>query len=188
MKKTLLALALVASTFAASAMTVTGTAKYDYDRAESFPVSLHRGTVSVGFGFGALGTVDAGAVVDQARGYGAHATGDGFELGYTNGVKFGAFGLSGRAGYSRVADENGHINVTSLAANASYALTPTVSLVGGVEHLRLRTDIGNAIANRATIGAEVAVTKNVSVKALYARTRAEGYNANGLTTAVSYKF
>lgn len=188
MKKTLLALALAASTFAASAMDVTGTVKYDYDRAESFPVSLHRGAVSVGFGFGALGTVDGGIVVDQVRGYGASATGDGFELGYTNGVKFGAFGLSGRAGYTRVADENGHVNVTSLAVNASYALTPTVALVGGVEHLRARTDIGSAIANRSTIGAEVALTKNVAIKALYARTYAEGFTANGLTTAVSYKF
>ena len=195
MKKTLALAILALAAGAASAVEVTGTVKYDYDKLESASPYLagHRGTASLGFGFGTAGTVDAGVVTGQAVFGPNRLNTNGFDVGYSNGLKFGNFGIGGRLGFSQL--NTGTLlgnsitaDTTSIAANVSYAVAPNVSLVGGVEHLRIRLLDVSGIANRATVGFESPVTKNLSIKAVYARTRVDGENANGLTTAVSYKF
>lgn len=198
MKKIVLSAVLALSAVAASAMEVTGAVKYDYDRFEaaSGALSSHRATASLAGGFGKLGTMDVGLVTAQAQVTGDRVNLNGVEVGYSNGTKVGPVELGGRLGFTqyntgRIAGLSARADVLSVAGTVELPLTSKLSVVGGVEHLRadLSGDLdGKSIANRSTVGVEYAVSKNVSVQGLYARTRSEGENANGLTAVVRYKF
>lgn len=200
MKKTLLALALVATSFAAAAQ-VTGTVKYDYDRAEDSAVygAGHRVTTSLAYGFGSFGAVDAGYVAGQLVVGGNRVNGNGFDIGYSNGVKLGNVGVNARIGYSELRSGrvqgfgSGTLARTSVAVEGTLPVTKSVTAVAGYEYNDVRIRAGGALlgeghGDRFTVGADLAVSKNLSVRALYARSRALGQDANGLTTAVSYKF
>lgn len=201
MKKIFATLALAALATAASAQ-VTGSVKYDYDRVESGAVygAGHRITTGLQYGLGgALGAVDAGFVAGQLVIGGNRANANGFDIGYSNGIKLGTVGLNGRVGYSELRSGrvqgigSGVLARTSVAVEGTLPVTTTVTAIAGYEYSDIRVSgngslLADGSANRFTVGAEVAVTKNVSVRAVYARTRAEGQDANGLTTAVSYKF
>ncbi len=198
MKKTILIAALALASAAASAQGLSGTVKYDYDRFESVvpALSAHRVTTGLKYDFGAVGAVDGGFVAGQLVAGGSRVNATGFDVGYSNGFSLGPVALTGRVGYSelnagRIKDLTARVKTWSLGATAAYKLTQSVALVGGFEHLNAKLDGslgGDAIANRYTVGADFAIAKNTTVRAVYARTRAEGENANGLTAAVTYKF
>lgn len=188
MKKTLLAAVLLSVAGLASAGDLTGTVKYDYDKASgNADASLHRVTTGLKYDFGTVGAVDGGYVAAQARLGGATGNGQGYEIGYSNGVKLGSVALSGRLSFSQLSFDAAKIDVAKAEVGAALPITDRLSLTGGFEHLRMTRD-ADAIANRGLVGVDYALTKQLSLRAQYARTWSEGDTANGLTTAVSYKF
>lgn len=190
MKKIFATLVLAAMATAASAQ-LTGTAKYDFDRLEGGDITVHRGTVGLKY-TGVYGAVDGAVASGQLRTPIGDNTANGFEIGYSNGLKLGQFTTTGRIGYSELRTTGGGLDRTSLSVETSLPLTKSISGVAGYEYndIRLKAfgQVAEDTANRFTIGADFAVTKNISLRALYAVTRTEGENANGLTAAVSYKF
>lgn len=157
MKKTLILATLALASLAASAVEVTGTVKYDYDRFENTPTWLSQHNVVVGakVGFGAAGAVDAGFVTNQIV-TGTRSNQVGYELGYSNGLKIGSLGLSGRIAYRHqdlnnaatagsivgVAFANaidGSLNQTRYSVEVTYPLSSTVTGFVGGEHISTRT-------------------------------------------------
>lgn len=187
MKKSLLAAALLSLAGLASAGELSGTVKYDYDKMDGGDASLHRVTTGLKYDFGTVGAVDGGFVASQARLGGKSANGQGYEVGYSNGLKVGPVALTGRLSFSQLSFDPARIDVYKAEVGAALPVTTNLSLVGGYEHIQLKRD-ADAIANRGIIGVDYAITKQLSVRAQYARTWSEGDTANGLTTAVSYKF
>lgn len=186
MKKLALIAVLALAAGAASAANYSAFTTYDYDNVNSVSgVALHRGTAGVAAGFGDYGIVDAAVVYDRANAFGQHENEHGFELGYTNGVKFGKIGVMGHVAAGRLT--NSHTNTLRVSVEGNYPVTSTVSAVAGLEHIRVD---GDAVANRTILGADVAVTKDVSARVAYAHTNITGapVNANGLSLAVNYKF
>jgi opacity protein-like surface antigen len=194
LKKTFATLALLAIATTASAG-VTAFTTYDYDRANEGQgawKSQHEAHVGAALGT-KFGTVDA-AVVGRQLVTNKRDDNLGFELGYSNGLKLGAVGLTGRVAYgqinqvdTKIGGFSGNSAYYSLAAEAS---TPLASTVTGFVGYRFRGDANGdtPLQNRFTVGADVALAKNVALRAGYAFTKQNGVNYNGLTTAVSYKF
>jgi hypothetical protein len=194
MKKTLLALALVATSLAATAG-VTGFSTYDYDRANQgqggwqSQHELHVGAAVTT----AIGTFDGAGVYRQLV-TGVRDDNAGFEVGYGAGIKLGSLGLNGRAAYGqinqvdiRTGGFSGNSAYYSLGAEASLPVASNVTAFGGY---RFRGDANGdtPIQNRYTVGADIAVNKALTVRAGYAFTKQGGVNFNGLTTAIAYKF
>lgn len=190
MKKIFATIVLASLATAASAQ-LTGTAKYDFDRLEGGAVTLHRGTVGLKY-TGAYGSVDGGAVSGQLRTDIGSITANGFEIGYSNSLKLGTITTTGRVGYSELRTSGGQLDRTSVSVEGSLPITKTVNGVVGYEYndLRLKAfgGVAEGTAHRYTVGADVALTKTVGLRALYAISRSEGENANGLTAALTYKF
>lgn len=195
MKKSLIAAALAAASFAASAG-VTGFVSYDYDRdlEKNKPwFSQHETIVGAKLGT-SLGTVDGGIVVRQLV-TGVRDDNLGFELGYTNGLKLGPVGVTGRVAYGRVNQVDttgggftGNSEYYSLAAEAALPVTSTVTAFAGFRHRNGLEADTPAASNRYTVGADVTLTKSLGLRVGYAHTRQAGLIFNGVTTAVSYKF
>lgn len=186
MKKLALIATLAMAATAATAADLSVFGRYDYDNVtNTSKVDLNRGTVGVAASFGQYGTVDAGVVGARARTYLGTGSDQGVEVGYTNGTTFGKLGISGRVGYARY-NENS-LDILRLSTEATYPVTTGVVAVAGVEHIRAEND---AVANRFSVGADVAVAKNVSTRIAATRTNFTGSSvaANGLTVGVSYKF
>jgi hypothetical protein len=169
---------------------------YDYDRANGGQAgwkSQH--VVKTGVSLPtALGTVDA-SLVGQQLVTGVRDNGAGFELGYTNGIKLGGFGLKGRAAYGRVnlidvggGGFSGNGQYYSLAAEASMPVTKSVTGFAGYRYTHGLNANTPVAADRFTVGADVALSKTVSLRAGYAFTEQAGFKMNGLTTAISTKF
>ena len=186
MKKIAIMAVLAASVMSASAAEFTAYGTYDYDNLErANGVFMHRGTVGLKAGFGALGAVDVAAVGGRVFAAGGNYGDQGIEVGYSNGLKVGKFGLSGRIAAARLNESRA--DVLRVSTEGTYPVTATISAVAGMEHVRVE---GDAAANRFILGADYALTKNVAIRAAYARTNivGTGRDANGLTTTVSYKF
>lgn len=104
---------------------------------------------------------------------------------------------------------DGFINNLSLAVTGSMKVTDSVTGFVGAEHIQSKQNGNVSVArvynqvvtdgfkatindktsiNRLTVGADFALTKQLDARVGYARTFADGRQANGLTTAVSYKF
>lgn len=194
MKKTFTALALAALATAASAG-VTGFTTYDYDRANAGQGSWKsQHEVQVGVAVDTkLGTFD-GSVVGRQLVTSVRDDNLGFELGYTNGVKLGTVAVKGRLAYGQI----NQVDTTTggFSGNSSYykvgveAALPLTSTVTSFAGYRFTGDANGdtPLQNRFTVGADVALTKNLALRAGYAFTKQNGLNMNGLTTAVSYKF
>ena len=188
MKKTLVLAALALASVAASAG-VTGTVSYDYDRANNGQGLRAQHEALVGASYATkLGTVDAGVIARRVN-TGVYDDALGFELGYSNGLKLGPVAVTGRAAYGRVNQvAGGNTEYYSLAAEGSMPVASNVSAFVGYRHRNgLNADTA-AATNRFTVGADVALSKQLSVRAGYAFTKGASVNSNGLTTAVSYKF
>lgn len=186
MKKTLLAVTLLAATSAFAG--VTGFASYDYDNANAGQgTARYQQEAQVGVALSTkLGTFDGSAVGRRSTTAAADDQG-GFELGYTNGLKLGAVAVKGRVAYGRLNQvAGGNFEYYSLAAEAGLPITKTVTGFAGYR-FRDATGGGN-IQNRFTVGADLALTKNIALRAGYAFTKQDGLNFNGLTTAVAVKF
>lgn len=194
MKKSLIAVTLLAATSAFAG--ITATTSYDYDNVNSSKNKLtaqHEGTLGLAYGT-KFGTVDA-AVTGRRLDTANNDYNLGFEVGYTNGIKLGAVNLKGRAAYGRfnqvetkTAGFSGNSSYYSLAAEASTPITKQVTAFGGV---RMRNGINAetpGISTRYTAGVDVAVVKGLTARVGYAFTKQEGLNLNGITTAVSYAF
>ena len=186
MKKIALIATLVLAASAASAADLMAFGRYDYDNATSTSkVDLNRGTVGVAASFGQYGTIDAGLVGARLRTQFGSGSDQGIEVGYSNGTTFGKLGVSGRLGYARYNETS--LDVLRLSTEVTYPLAAGVVAVAGVEHIRAEND---AVANRFSVGTDLAVAKNVSTRIAATRTNFTGSSvaANGLTIGVSYKF
>lgn len=204
---------LIAGT--ASAGDLSTVVKYDYDRAQNLPVwaSTHTGSAGLKYDIGgSIGAVDASAVGEELVS-GTRSNTIGYEVGYSNGLSIGPVGLSGRVGYRQLqannvvvsysnvgVDLNGHLQSWRLSAEATLPVTSNVTgFVGFERDLNKATGTANFVSgsvkfddSRYTIGADVALTSRLSLRAGYAREQfnivSQQIHTNGLTTAVSYKF
>lgn len=173
MKKIFTALALAAAVTAASAVDLSASVKYDYDRGSNTPtwISEHIVTTGLKAGFGVFGAADVGFVATQLV-TGTRTDQTGYDLGYSNGFSLGPVALSGRIGYRHIdvnnavvttsgngfdaaAVVNGGINQTRYSVNATYALTPSVKAEVGAAHTSAIVSGNAAVA--ATNGQVVVV-------------------------------
>jgi hypothetical protein len=193
--KKLFTLAALALAVSAASAGVTGFTTYDYDRANEGQgswKSQHEAHVGAAVTT-KFGTVDA-AVVGRQLVTTKRDDNLGFELGYSNGLKLGPVAVAGRVAYgqinqvdTRTGGFSGNSAYYSLAAEGSMKVNADVSAFAGY---RFRGDANGdtPLQNRFTVGADLAVAKNVSARVGYAFTKQAGVNYNGLTTALSYKF
>ena len=204
MKKSILFAALVLAASASFAQ-VTGFVKYDYDRAEGTPqFSVHRSSTGLKYDFGnGAGAIDVATAGGQLVIGGDRVNGLGGDIGYSNGVKFGKFGLNGRIGYTRyeagtvgTVGRNTHVESWHYSVEGSYPVSTAVVAFAGVEHIngKISTTIADeqlqysSSGNRYTVGADIAVTDKLSARVGFARAVAFGHTGNGITTALNYKF
>lgn len=186
MKKTLLSAVLALASVAASA-SVTGFTTYDANNFAGSKTKTHE--VNVGAAMSTVyGTFDLAGVYNQVD-TGARDHQAGFEVGYSNGIKLGQFNLTGRAALGRnnfVAGEN--TQFYSLAGELSVPLT-SGAVTGFVGYRHRNYFNVDGVENRYSVGADIAVTKKLDVRVGYAHTTFGGdVKANGVVTAVSYKF
>lgn len=174
--------ALVLAATAASAG-VTSFATYDYGRAEGAPYAAgHEAQVGVKLPT-ALGVFDVAAVgvksvtTKSTDSYGG-------EVGYSLPVRLGSLVVTGRAGLGQVESAKYY----SLAAEASLPLTSSINAFAGFRHRNGFNSATPAAVNRITVGADAALTKTLTARVGYARTMANGRDANGVTTALAYAF
>jgi hypothetical protein len=189
MKKLAIMAALVVTSIAASATDYSLFAKDDYDRISGHPISVNRAVVGAKADFKQFGALDLGFADGRASYTSAHSSsGTGYDVGYSNGVSFGRLGFSGRVGASKF----GEVRLRSLALEASYPFSQRVTGFVGAEHLRGTVDHvrGHENAMRYTIGTNLGLTPNTTLRVGYARTEVNHSNAsaNGFTTALVYKF
>lgn len=190
MKKTLLALALVATSFAASASTLV-TADYGYLRATAAGPYLasHGAIVGVKQSFGALGNVKVfGGTVQRVSNTRDNGNTFGFTYSYDFATPLGQ--LSPEVGLSRVTGVANGVDTATVGALLRTPLSTGVQLVTGVGHTEALGSDKPGRTTSASVGAEVAVAKSVMVRASYAFTRLHTIerNANGLSVGVGYKF
>lgn len=184
MKKTLIAAALAISSSLATA--ATGFATYDYNSLNGASGTTQEVGVGVSVGT-TVGTFDAVVIGNRYR-LGAQDDTLGGEIGYSNGVKLLAGTITGRAALGRKnlrAGEN--TQYYSLSAEFAAPVTSAVGAFAGFRHRNAFNGTGS-VENRYTVGADISLTKAMSVRAGYAHTVAGGQKFNGLVTAVSYKF
>lgn len=194
MKKTILALTLMAATAAASA-NVTAFVKADYANANSGQPLHSQYEVATGAALKTtLGTLDA-ALLGQRIKTRIEDDGLGFELGYSNGLKLGTVKVTGRVSYgrvnqlrTRVAGFKGNTEFYGIEAEAALPVTKGITAFVAARHRNgIDTDTP-AAANRLTVGADIAVTKGITARVGYSHTKQNNVNLNGLTTAVTYAF
>jgi hypothetical protein len=194
MKKILTAVALAAAALTATAQ-VRGFASYDYDNATSGPqYSQHEANIgmaaSMGPGFADISFISRWLVT----GY-TDYTG-GFNVGYTMSTQQQGITLKGRAGFGLLGgvqtdkggwDSSENYSFYSLSAEASMPLNQQV---GGFVGYRWRGALNDSGPNqqRVTLGLETPLVNGVVGRVGYAYTYQNGYNWNGLTTEVGYKF
>jgi hypothetical protein len=193
MKKTLLALALAATTFAASAG-VTAFTTYDYSVAEHGAwQSQHE--VHLGAAVDTkLGTVDA-AVVGRQLVTSTRDNNLGYEIGYSNGLKIGKIGFTGRAAYGRVnqvdlktGSSSGNNQYYSLAAEAS---APVVDGTSAFVGYRMRNGLNSAtpaVQNQVSLGLDFKVAKSSTLRTGFTAATQNGGTSYGATTGLSVKF
>jgi hypothetical protein len=185
MKKTIFAAALALAATASFAQVTTAFVKYDYDRAEDGVwLSGHRGVMGAAYKLPQqFGFVDAGIVVNQIV-TDERETGGGVEIGYSNGVKIESVTLTGRVAYQAATD----LKTWRASVEAAVPLAPGIGAFAGYEYLDTKFRDDPQQGDRFTIGADLAINKQYSVRVGYAYMSAEGRSSNGLTTALSYKF
>jgi len=189
MKKLAIMAALVVSSMAASAVEYSAFTKYDYDRlSDHHSVSAHRAVVGLKADFNKWGALDAGVAHGRVSAFGHSENGNGYDIGYSNGVSIGKLGLSARVGASKFDD----VKLRSLALEASHPLNDRVTGFIGAEHLRGTIDgfSGHAGANRVTLGTNIALNTHTTFRVGYAHTDVNGsdLSGHGLTSALVYKF
>lgn len=187
MKKTILAAAILGTAFAASAGT---TAFVNYDITQNNGGPQWEALVGVSQ-LTQLGTFDGGLKRNR---FVSSDRSNGFEVGYSNGLKVNQVDLIGRVAYGR--DNNidaggggftGNSQYWSVGAEASTFLTTDLrGFVGYRFRDRLNSDTPNQ--NRFTVGVDYAISKAITARVGYAYYRQVGQSFNGLTTSVSYAF
>lgn len=192
LKKSLIAAAFLATTSAFAQTTAFTT--YDYDRKDGGSFfsqhELHMGLAQTT----SIGTFD-GALVGRQLVTSGRDDNFGFELGYSNGVKLGKVTVTGRLGFGQINGVNaggggftGNSEYWSAGVEATLPITNGVTGFTSFRHRNgMNADTVSA-SNRTAVGAEVALTKSIALRAGYASMWQEGYRTDGLTTAVSYKF
>lgn len=145
MKKSLIALVVATTAFAANAQ-VTGIVKYDYDRGSRSTdnISVHQSKIGVQYSIGAFGVVDASAVVRQDAAS-VRSTNPGFDLGYSNGVTLGLVNVAGRLGYTRVRG-----NVNQFAYDPNYGLALGVFADGKLSRYSASVEVNLPITQRVS--------------------------------------
>jgi hypothetical protein len=194
--KKLFTLAALALAVSAASAGVTGFTTYDYDRANAGQgvwKSQHEAHVGAAVTT-KFGTVDA-AVVGRQLVTNKRDDNLGFELGYSNGLKLGSLAVTGRAAYGQINQVDtktggfsGNSEYYSLASEASLPLCASATGFVGFRYRHGLNAQTPSVQDRYTVGADVALAKNVSARVGYAFSKQAGYTMNGLTTAVSYKF
>jgi hypothetical protein len=193
MKKTITALSLALAAVTASA-NITAFATYDYNRdIESNKPWLSQHEANFGASYAhRFGTFDASLIGSQQVTR-DRDNGTGVEIGYTNGIKLGPVTTTGRVGYGRVngvsQSGGGFDDTTEYVSLGVEGALPLVENIGGFVGFRHRNGMSDTpSANRFTIGVDLSVAKNVAVRVGYAQTWQNGYELNGVTTALSYRF
>lgn len=130
-----------------------------------------------------------GAVTSDINRLGAKNSGQGIEVGYSNAVQLGAGTLSARAAMGRKTSSfANNLQYFSLGAEVGVPVTDKVTAFLGYRH---RNDVDSLVKlaeNRVALGADIALTPQVSLRAGVTHTRVANQKFNGLTTAVSYQF
>jgi hypothetical protein len=193
MKKSLIALALLAATSAFAGG--TGFVSYDYDRLNRGQGPLrYQQTVKTGVAFDTgLGTVDLAGIGRQLVGT-AKDNNLGVEVGYGLKHKYMGATLGARAAWTRVnlVDTHnrtfrGRSEYYTLGADLSAPLSSNTAAFVGYTHLSPLNG-GTSRANRTTLGLDLKLTSAMSARLGYAYTVQDGQSLNGFTTAVSYDF
>lgn len=189
MRKNILALTFLAASSASMAAGTGLFAKYDFGRAEGGGV---QNELIVGASQQTkIGSFDIGLKRNR------FISGDysnGFELGYANGIRINQFDLQGRVAYGR--DNSIDIGGGGFTGNSQYwsaegegsmPVTQDVRMFVNARHRNaINSDTPNQ--NRYGIGADYAISKNLTLRAGVAHYRQKGLNFNGITTAVNYAF
>lgn len=193
MKKSLIALALLAATSAFAGG--TGFISYDYDRLNKGQgPQRYQQTAKTGFAFDTgLGTVDLAGIGRQLVGT-AKDNNLGVEVGYGLKHKYQGVTLGARAAWARInlVDTHnrtfrGRSEYYTLGADLSAPLAKDISAFVGYTHLSPLNG-GTSRANKTTLGVDLALTSTLSARLGYAYTVQDGQSLNGFTTAVSYAF
>jgi len=118
---------------------------------------------------------------------------NGFELGYANGLKYGAINVTGRVGAGRLngidPTGGGFISNTSyltLGAEASVGLVDEFGLFANYRH---RNPFGaGPNQNRFQVGVSVEVSPGIGGRVGISHARQAGGSGTGLTAALNYTF
>lgn len=197
MKKSLIALTLLAAATSALAGGLRMTGGYDYLRPnKGQPDALrYQQSAFVGVAYGTtLGIFDAKAIgVQTVAGVKDHAAG--YELGYSNGFKTSTGGLlTGRVAYGKlnlvdlktgVMRENQRYY--SLGGELAAPISHRTGAFIAYEHKQGMTT-GTPISNKWTVGADLKATNNVGLRVSYAYANLDTLKENGFGVAVNYDF
>ena len=194
MKKLIVTSIFAAASFSAAAG-VTGFTGLNYDRANSGQFMRSQYELTAGASMPTkFGTVDGALVATQLNSVGRD-DGLGFEIGYSNGLKFGKVSLTGRAAYGRVNQVDtlgggfaGNTQYYSLGAEASMPVAKNVTGFVGFRHRNGLDADTPAASNRYSLGADVLLNKKSTVRLGYTHTRQASETLNGFTTSINYKF
>lgn len=192
MRKNILTIAAILATASVSAHAAgtTAFANYEFGRAEGGTGVQYEMIVGASQ-LTTVGTFDLGLKHNR---FTSKDRSNGFEIGYSNGIRVGQVDLQGRVAYGR--DNNidaggggftGNSQYWSVGAEASTPLTTDVRGFVGARHRNaLNSDTPNQ--NRYTVGVDYSITKALTVRAGFAHYRQDRIKFNGVTTGVSYAF
>jgi predicted porin len=204
MKKTLLALTMALASLTASADPAgwTSVTTYDYDKASGSGAYFSQHTAKTGLAYGTeYGTFDGFGVYRQAVSSWRDNQG-GFEVGYSNGLKWQGATFRGRVALGQIYDVESpwttdtSSSYYSLGAEAGYPIDEQVSAFVGWRYTD-QLNSNQAAANRFSVGADFKLDKNMALRVGYAYTNANTnastgpYTPNGMngfTSAFVYKF
>lgn len=198
MKKalTILSLSLAAATASAAGTGTSFGLVYDFDDAHSNSRGFNRGQEAKAFVAQetAFGKFDAGIIGSRFSGNGNGDNAYGYEVGYSNGLKYQGVGITGRVGFGRM----NHIDPTGggFTANSNYAsfgleaAVPVNERTNAFVGYRHRNAFGDDMfaQNRYTAGVDYALNKTTSVRAAVATARQAGLQSVGFTTGLTYSF
>ena len=195
MKKIFALLALSAAATSAMAAGPTVGISYDGDYGSETKVFVAQAT--------AIGSFDAGLLATRYNKYGSFVdtskygkdNANGFDVGYTTPAYdvYGPIGLTGRVGYGRLnnIDQNGggFVGNTSYFSVGTEASTPITDSLNGFINYRHRNPFSTGpIQNRAQIGVDYAVDKNISARLGVSYARQADHSGVGAATSLEYTF
>jgi hypothetical protein len=190
----LVAMALVAATSLAIASPLTASTAYEFN-GQTGESKNDNSELRVGLGYKtAVGTIDGAVVFNRFR-YGDQDETNGFELGYSNGVKLGPVAVTGRAAYGRKYQFDGETGTGytgrtqyfRLGVDGAVTVAGPLAAYTGYRHTGTFHSVGDEGENQYGYGGQVSIDKAV-FRVGGTHTIVNGRTFNGLALGVSTGF